>query len=1498
MGMFDTFKKNRDYNKLVKLVSDVKKSLGLVESWDGLEAKKKIFQKIIDSRYININDERSLSILGNNFTGLTSIEELQKIGITQAMILNNIDLRDAVVRKFIVDFHNFIKGEISDDNYQLFESLFTNPESKEKMMEILTEDNVNDHGREIVQQLTYYHVNGSDIAEVQKKYKKNIISLIGSKPFNSKHNNYLFGYVFGNDKPFDKDVIDYWVKEGFMDETAVDALYLYRTREVSNKYKYKQNIENYNIPTSLKPSSDNETANYWLNQSQKAGVDIFCDVVSTASLAGKDFEDYFYPDGLPKETLFTDEDLMSVFLKQYVRNDRLPHIVNTLKFYYNNSDKLQGKLKQTFTNSNEFSNDEDKLMFMHLVLGYDLPIIDENGIKNDYHKVIIEHAGNEGLDFLIKTHTDSTQYRNEVYKKLFDFLSKHKEYPFNNIFYNQEEVNKMFDENGATRYYAQSILRNSLSSYSRKYLKSFEIPDLFNFLEPQEKQFLKYLKSNKMELNNQLADYLYYNIDYHFSESGPKKEFINTLFLYQPEFILEYPELMDLCSIPFQSGLKYLVENKFHKSLIVKLHDDNRTSSMLFDENGPTNTMQNLINFINTYNLKDNFTIVDELMFNKELPSFFNETGSTELLLNHIFDNLNSNHGKIWGVLFEEKELFEKLSPKHQYAFEYMKKTDYAFPYFEEPFDTVDKCFDENGAKTEFKKKLFSLGKFEVFVGENSFDVNGLDDKEKKLIEAFSNIPVNNQTTFKLVMTEKYGYFNIDEIDEISNFFVRVAYSNSSEIRVHGDKIISQILESSNILDSIKNVENIFNKNNLPYVAKSYLTFDLLHPDEKLSSVISKDRISPVLKSSTPSRAKYIIYGDLLRCAFGSNNKNLSGYLTNLEKGQKLVDDISSGTLDEGSLMPEDRDILKQFVNHFNTLYNNTDRGKRNPYRLTGDKIRDIQVLTQLIEPTELQSASDRIVRMFAYPLGINNLKEAKQYMLTKVMECNKKNSLREKEGFKLEKGDLVKGINDVKYLENILQNGSVAREFLGDSAGSDLTPLDTDLSAVIQEKGSITDTLDSLAAGGYGSVFLIMKQDDRFQLTKSHDSYKTEEPKRTDKIELFQTGAIGTDHYGIRTGFASSEIDYILSKDEDANEKIKIEIAKNGFYIPIVDAKTGEIIFSTEDYIDLRQKMDGLRHYGIDTYDISDELVTPEIESIASKLTLNDKITAEKRTVINSEILEVAKKSGLELKTAFDGDVTPGSMEVLDTGSTGRGTNALGDGDFDFIVRVDREVFLNGNKDLIEDFSEKFITQGKGKEYQKSRDALKVKNISLEGLKDPVDIDLTFVVKTDKQDYSTERCVRDRLDTIKELYPDKYDYVVANIIYAKKFLKDHGCYKKYNANGNEGKPGGMGGVGVENWILQNGGSFIQASRSFLKASEGIDAFREFENVYEVWDFGKNHMAVGDNKDKFPHDNFVAKGFNQEGYQVMKQSLAEYMLKYEAEKELNQEELDSGTIRI
>lgn len=99
-----------------------------------------------------------------------------------------------------------------------------------------------------------------------------------------------------------------------------------------------------------------------------------------------------------------------------------------------------------------------------------------------------------------------------------------------------------------------------------------------------------------------------------------------------------------------------------------------------------------------------------------------------------------------------------------------------------------------------------------------------------------------------------------------------------------------------------------------------------------------------------------------------------------------------------------------------------------------------------------------------------------------------------------------------------------------------------------------------------------------------------------------------------------------------------------------------------------------------------------------------------------------------------------------------------------------------------------------------------------------------------------------------------------------------------------------FGAVGIENWVLQNGGSFEKAAREFIETAKECENFEEFKTRYSVWDFGENHMSS--EKGYYPHDNFVY-NMNETGYQKMIEGLSK-MLEIIDSKTKQKEEMKIG----
>ena len=768
----------------------------------------------------------------------------------------------------------------------------------------------------------------------------------------------------------------------------------------------------------------------------------------------------------------------------------------------------------------------------------------------------------------------------------------------------------------------------------------------------------------------------------------------------------------------------------------------------------------------------------------------------------------------------------------------------------------------------------------------NSEDLKKANYNRMKLILAYSRInDTDLQDIFKDYVMEDETDIDLEKTEYISKAFARLSETNSIEMFKFIKELARQLLKTEDPLEKLNKVEDVFIKNNIPTVGKIYSCFEILHPDFQGFDFKENSKVSPVLKKVTTRSKKIIVFSDLIKCAFGSNNRSVNAYLKNIDFGSGLYEKIKNGQIQFDSLGENEKQELKIFSKHLATLYNNTTIAKveNKVFKSSGDVLNDIFELSKKLSPdgTLDYNLADRAIRMFCWSTGIDTLDQAKKYIEQKIKTADSRNRNASTKDMTLEQGDFIKGIEDIKYLGNILQNGSVSKEYLGSDATSDGTPLDTDISMIMSSEGTINEKIKKTAAHGYGrngGIWFVLKNDDRFVNTRT--SRETENAKRDmSKIEVFYTGAVGQDHHGIRTGFASSEINYIVM--ENYNPKVGLEIAINGFYIPVAN-KEGKIIFTPKDYDKLREKMSGLSYYGEDSYSFSENLVTKETEELAQKIEQSNYEVQVKREKINNIIKKSLEELGLNLKTEIDGDLTEGFVELIDTGSTGRGTNKPGDGDFDFMMRLDKAILSNSSKlDKLKQTILKNLGKENSSEITGAGD-FRLKGVQIDN-KTNVDIDITFTKRTDKITYSTDMALRDRLATIKKIDPKKYKYVVANILLAKRVLKEAGAYKP---NHGEIPQGGLGGVGIENWILQNGGSFIDAAKSFVAEAER-KSFSEFQSTYQIWDFGDNHLA--ERNEQYPHDNFVSKNMSDAGYQRMVQALEDYLKTMEINQNLTEE---------
>ncbi len=698
---------------------------------------------------------------------------------------------------------------------------------------------------------------------------------------------------------------------------------------------------------------------------------------------------------------------------------------------------------------------------------------------------------------------------------------------------------------------------------------------------------------------------------------------------------------------------------------------------------------------------------------------------------------------------------------------------------------------------------------------------------------------------------------DIDKINLILELYNRMTYSNSSEIVKVKDALITQLLDLDEPFLELEKIENMFLRSSLPYVGEVFSMFEMMHPNFKDFDFSDRSMISPVLKKCSNRGKRAILFADLLKASMGSNNRSLKNYVYNIKQGDNLLKKVSNKEVEYDELNFFEKRILDMYCDRLSVLYNNTLKGKSDNFISSNDNIKDIEILKKLFSENGkiVDDLPDRIVRCFAYFAGIETVDELVSYIDLKKVSADKRNRENSKKDFILQTGDFVKGIDSYKFLPDILQNGSVAVDFLGVNASRDFTPLDTDVSKVFRKGVTLWDTVSNTEASGYGDTFLLFRNDDRFITTRADsgedilflDSSKKQ--FRTNKLESFYTG----NGYAIRGGVASCEIDAIMRENFDEVSKIiSMEIVKNGFYIPIVD-KYGTVVFTPEDYDKMKEKLYGLSYYGYPDFKFSSNLVNEDVLYYNDKINDNIKYASEKNNFINNTVRDVCSSFGLDIKTMIDGDIRKGSVEFINIGSTGRGTNTFKDKNFNFVLRFDKEIILN--KDNFTAIKDNLVKSFGKEDVLLEDDKLVLKDVDVLG--DLVDINITFDSRKDRIVYSNDMALRDRLNSIRMQDSSKYMDVISNILVGKEILKDSGLKEE----------------AIEDMILQNGGSFVDFSREFLNAADGHN-FSEFKDLYYVFSFGEDFDLL--KKSEYPYINYID-NIDSNNYENIKNILKKYL---------------------
>ncbi len=710
--------------------------------------------------------------------------------------------------------------------------------------------------------------------------------------------------------------------------------------------------------------------------------------------------------------------------------------------------------------------------------------------------------------------------------------------------------------------------------------------------------------------------------------------------------------------------------------------------------------------------------------------------------------------------------------------------------------------------------------------------------------------------------------------------------------RIYSDKTLSK----EEINQKIADVYTLLTYGNMPDFIKTFRLFQL--SSDRIYSA-ENDRFESLAGKSEKERDLLILQG-LFVSSLCSNNQSLRRFLNILQNGKRISAKLQGNPEKNFQNLSENEvALLMQYRDTLFELYNITNdiNGSKKHLDTSDDIPGDLnRIVSAYAKDNKSNNYVFNVNKVFnellgnisEAPLTPKNMLEFMDEIQKESIERFHKISKQLREGtIKLEEGDWVKGIQEFEaFFPRFLKSTLNAGEFYQEYSHSDCTPLDCDFGYISKDNlGSEDDykVLLSTISGTYGRTWIVLKKyDERIKKLGSIVVGDAGQLKYSPEfVSITQTGT-HQDRYAL-ISVPATDIDYIVTTEW--KDKYGYMMAMAGRPIPVKN-QDGVVVFSNKEYEAIRKMMAGLSYYGMEHYEVDSKAMDmqpiyelyrqisskdsetiekeiDDIEMLISKGQIDDE-TQKKREEVISLISSFFKLKGIKVANNLSSNLSSDSVELIDTGSTGRGTNLPGDGDFDFTIRhnlTDEEInefheYLKTKVPLSKDGKVEIIGQG-----------FRIKGAILPS-GECVDIDCVSAKKDLELEYSSDLCVRDRLESIRKQHPESYNYVIANIIMAKKILKELKLYKKRGSDG-ASEYGGFGGIGVENWILQNGGSFAQAINTYLEAAEKAPTYDDFISLYPIFDFGSNHR--GDNV--YIHDRYSA-------FLGKKENDSEYGLKY------------------
>lgn len=732
-------------------------------------------------------------------------------------------------------------------------------------------------------------------------------------------------------------------------------------------------------------------------------------------------------------------------------------------------------------------------------------------------------------------------------------------------------------------------------------------------------------------------------------------------------------------------------------------------------------------------------------------------------------------------------------------------------------------------------------------------------------------------TSLLSMVAYKNGEINFDKLSTkteniyaINDFVEKLSHSPSRKLQIMLPHIVQMAIDFTDKQTDVKkyfdnvfnHIDAIFTKNNVPEITLSYNIFKTFYPENRIVEETKSIAIINELKK--PEYIYQLIYKDLLKSYFLSGNVELTNYLKLFSENTKLLDNYNSET----SHSNDETKQLSAFIVKLNSLFYASFKNDSIGQYDSNNIPKSIKKIRSDLHVSDNETIENRMATIFLRPLGFSNFDEALKYQKELISETEKRRlSLASQKSFNFEAGDHLKGVN-YKDFYDILNKGCLSKEYISSETYSkDSTPFGTDFGR-IKDLDNDKPTFHKIVLGSVshsvGDITLVIKNRNQFnQFGDTINNY-------AEYLSDVYKGSYDQ-HYDVRTAISSSEIDCVVVRNNDINQELLFtQIAQKNSYLPVFD-EYGQLIFTPEDFNQYRKIFFGIERFGNDNVNIN---LLDDAHPYRSTI---DKIKKEINTENSSlDIFQIVKEALRENNIKLNESNNQGLIGAyLDNiGSTVRGTNAPANADHDYCLIVNYEDYKK-KSEIAESLKKLFHAENIESMGSKDEKFSQYRLIACEinGMKQDIDININTIATAST--YGSHLAVKDKLSNIQKIYGEEVKKeVVANIILAKEILKEGECYKK----GTYGQ-GGLGGIGVENWIIQNNGNIMEAFGTFWNASHPASdktaiPFEQFVEQYFIIDPGIN-LRDGTNF----HDNFVRNNMTKSGYEKMIQIIGKYLNK-------------------